>query len=279
LSSFTCDHCAILYNTKDGFIGPHTQIDALQITNSVAIGNMGAQWKWAASINSNVLFQNNLTVTNCIRMGEALPGAVQNFNQSTGLPGSHLTNYCRAGGAGFAIITRAGSVNHFYGNTVVGAGVIIFQDGCGYYAHGTGYHPETNCGSVPNVFTDNNFLGYNDPNTGTGSPSALYYTDDPSTFFFTGSYNNEYGLKGGTTDTCGTNNNTCVDPKMKGEPAQGWPGSEAALDVFNPFVPNNSFYPSSGSPLIGAGTPITGLTTDYYGTPRPNPPSIGAVEP
>jgi hypothetical protein len=276
LDSFICDHCSIIYNTKDGFIGPHTQITALTITNSVAIGNMGAQWKWAGGINGTVLFQNNLTVTNCIRMAEALPGAVQNFALSTGLGGSYLSNFCRAGGAGFANIIRNGSVNNFYGNTVVAAGNIIFLEGCGYYSQGNVFNPETNCVSVPNTLKNNNFLGYTDPNI--GAPSALYYPQDAYTFF-TGFYNNEFGLKGGTTDTCGTNNNTCVNPLMVNEPSQVWL-NEAALDVFNPLVGSgNSFYPTPSSPLIGAGTTIPGLTTDYFGTKTTSPPVIGAVQP
>jgi hypothetical protein len=36
--------------------------------------------------------------------------------------------------------------------------------------------------------------------------------------------------------------------------------------------------PTITSPTVGAGTPITGLTTDIMGNAVPNPPSIGAVE-
>jgi hypothetical protein len=36
--------------------------------------------------------------------------------------------------------------------------------------------------------------------------------------------------------------------------------------------------PLAGSPVIGAGTPVAGLATDFYGNPRGNPPSVGAVE-
>jgi len=36
--------------------------------------------------------------------------------------------------------------------------------------------------------------------------------------------------------------------------------------------------PTSSSPVIGAGIHIPAVTTDYYGTTRPNPPSIGAIE-
>ena len=46
LDSFSCNDCQDLYNTKDGFIGPHTWISTLTITNSTSIGNMGQNWKW-----------------------------------------------------------------------------------------------------------------------------------------------------------------------------------------------------------------------------------------
>jgi len=276
LDSFSCDHCAQMYNTKDGFIGPHTQIKALTVTNSVSIGNMGAQWKWGQAPNGTILFQNNLTVTNCYRQTSALPGAVQNFNSSTGLVGSYLSDFCRGGAAGFANLQRSGSVNNFYGNTVVAAGNIIFQLQCGYYTTGNVFNQETNCGSVPNTFKDNNFLGYTDPSV--GQPSALYYAEDSYTFF-TGSYNDEFGMKSGAGDACGTSGNICVDPKLVSEPAQSWPGSEAALDVFNPFVSNNSFYPMSSSPLIGAGTAISGLTADFYGLAQTSSPTLGGVQP
>jgi hypothetical protein len=278
LDSFICDHCNLLYNSKDGYIGPHTQILRSQITNSFAYGNMGAAWKWGEAINGTILFQNNLTVANPWRMTEAIPGAAQNFNKSTGLPGSYLTNYNR-GNAGIATITRIGSVNHYYGNTFIAAGAILFQYGCGFFTPGNHFNQENSCGSVPNVFENNNVFGYTDPATGSGSPSALYYvTDSPGIYTFTtASFNNEFGLKVGTTDTCGTNNNTCVDPLMVGEPSQTWV-NEAALDVFNPSLAANAFYPSFGSPLRGAGTPISGLPTDFYGSPRPTPSGLGAVE-
>jgi hypothetical protein len=278
LDSFVCLRCIMYYNTKDAFIGPHTQIANLNIQNSVSIGSMGAEWKWASTQNSTVLFQNNLTVTNCTRMTEILPGAAYNFNQNTGNPGAHLATYCRGGGAGFAFITRQGSTNHFYGNTVVGASTIVFQENCGYYVPGNIFNQETNCGSVPNTFTDNNFLGYIDPNQGT-DPPALFYAETPSIHFTSSSYNNEFGLKSGTVDTCGVNNITCADPLLAREPMQPWPGSEAGLDAYNPFAAGNSFYPAPSSPLVHAGVVLTGSTTDYYGISLPNPPSIGAVEP
>jgi hypothetical protein len=277
LDVFTCDHCVMEYNTKDAFIGPHAQVGALTITNSVSIGNMGAQWKWGSTLNANVLLENNLTVMNCTRMSATLPGAVQNFNQATGLGGSYLTNFCRAGGDGIAFLTRAGSTNHFYGNTIIAANATIMDANCGY-VDGGGVHEETNCGTSPLVWTDNNILGYVGPANGGQAPGLWFF--DPGaggSLVLTSSLNNEFGIRNG--DTCGTNTITCVDPQLMSEPAQTWPGSEAALDVFDPTATGSSFYPATGSPLIGAGTPISGLTIDYHGVTRPSHPTIGAVEP
>ena len=74
LVSFTCNHCTQSYNTKDGFIGPHTKIGRLTITNSQSYGNMGQQWKWGAMPNSTTVFENNITIGNCLRMTAPLPG-------------------------------------------------------------------------------------------------------------------------------------------------------------------------------------------------------------
>jgi hypothetical protein len=281
LDSFVCNHCGLFYNTKDAFIGPHTQITNLDVENLATAGNMGSELKFAQYLNGTATFKNDLILENCNRMSEALPGAVQNFNQATGLPGSYLTNFCRAGGESFNYITRGGSSVYFTGNTMVGADIIMIAAGCGYYTPGNMFNFEYDCLPNPNVFTNNNFLGYTDPSSiFSGEAPALYYTSPDYPYItITSTYNNEYGIKAGTGDTCGVNHITCSDPLLVHEPALTWPGSETALDVFNPFVSNNSFHPTSSSPLIGAATTLLGQTTDYYGTTRPTPPTIGAVQP
>lgn len=288
LDRLTCDHCLMKYNTKDSWIGPHTQVLAQSIINSFSYGNMGAQWKWGRALNSTLTFQNNLTVTNCLRMVEAIPGAAQNFSQSTGLGGSYLTNFCRAGGAGFANVNRAGSTSYYYGNTVIAAGNIVFQEACGYYTIGNVFHGE-NCSTAVNNIKDNNFLGYTDPNPILGQPSALYYplnadqstSNNPSNtgVAFAGFYNNEFGLKSGTVDVCGSNNNTCVNPLMTSQPTTPWPGNETSLDTYNALGgAGNSFYPTVGSPLKFAGTTLGGLGLDYYASVRTSPPTLGGVQ-
>jgi hypothetical protein len=280
LDSFTCLHCGLFYNTKDAFIGPHTQITNLDVENLATAGNMGSELKFAQYLGGTALFQNDLIVENCLRMSEALPGAVQNFNESTGLPGSYLTNYCRAGAESFNYITRLGSSVYFSGNTMIGADAIMIAAGCGYYTTGNVFNFEYDCLPNPNVFTNNNFLGYTDPSLGSGEPPALFYVDPGYPYItITSSYNNEYNIKPNTGDTCGTNHITCIDPLLANEPALPWPGTETGLDRFNALATSNSFYPTSSSPLIGAGTTISGLTEDYYGVVQPASPTIGAVEP
>jgi hypothetical protein len=269
LDTFTCDHCVMMYNTKDGFIGPHAAIKTLAITNSTSIGNGGQQWKWGGQPNSTVLFQNNVTVGNCGRESLTIPGAAQNFALSTGLPGSYLSDICRAAGDVLSVLTQTGSVNHYYGNTFVIASPTGMDLNCGPAGGGA-----SNCGSVVNEWKNNNFLGYTNP--GQQAP-GLWFITPGSNIVVTSSNNNEFGIRNG--DKCGVNNITCSDPLLVSEPVEPWPGTIADLDVFNPFVTGNSLHPTSGSPLIGAGTVISGLTVDFYNVAQPSPPTIGAVKP
>ena len=257
LDSFTCDHCNISYNTKDAALGPHTLLENLSVTNSLFVGNMGQEGKWGMKPNSATVFTNNLVVGNCLRMGQQLPGAAQSFDSGTGLGGSYLTGYCRAAGTAFDYFTDANSSVLFANNTFVTYSPTVFDFGC-----------ISTCN--PFVLTNNIFLGYSTslnqyPNT--GQAPGLYYMD--GTVVLSSANNIEYGVRNG--DAC-SGSILCIDPLLVNEPAQGAVPPETTLDNFN-------FHPAVNSPAIGAGIAIPGLTTDYYGAKRPNPPTIGAVEP
>jgi hypothetical protein len=265
LAYFTGNHLTTIYNTKDGFIGPHTQITNLTLTNSVWIGNMGQQVKYSVVPGSTTIFENNLVDGNCSRMSQQLPGAAQNFALSTGLGGSYLSDFCRAGSNVFEIAIAANSTSLYAGNTIVAYDATVFDLACATAGTCTGY---------PYTFKDNIFLGYT-PSGGSSAPGLFYQGD--SSVSWNSSYNVEYGIRNG--DTCGVNNNIiCSDPLLTNEPAQSWPGSQTAFDVFNPFNTGNSFEMTSSSPAKAAGTALSGLTTDYFGTTRPSPPAIGALE-
>jgi hypothetical protein len=279
LSSFYCNHCVDDYNTKDGFIGPHIDIPNLTIINSVAIGNMGSNWKWGGddTVPNNTTFENNLTVNNCQRMDSPMTGVPSTYNK-------YLTDFCRAGGDGMASVIPIHSTWNLVNNTFISADVIALYVACA----GT----DTNCPATINS-KNNVFLGYADPNTvyGVLGPPSVYYfsAGDNGDAAETGitlnvSNNIEYGMSNGSCSgepypgTSGSK--LCEDPLLYDEPSQTISGDwqESDLDVFNPFVANNSFYPSASSPILGAGL-AGGVApaTDYYGVPYTDPPNMGGV--
>jgi hypothetical protein len=261
LASFTCNRCVQMYNTKDGFIGPHTQITNLSIINSKSIGNMGQQWKWNNTPHATTVFEDNITVGNCARMSQPLPGAGQSFAKSSGLPGAYLTDFCRAAGDTFSFSSQANSHVLLAGNTIVSTSATIFDINCGPAGGNAG-----TCGSTPFVFTDNLVLGYTYPGSNSEAP-ALYYRSDHSVVITAGN-NLEFGVRNG--GSCGRSI-VCSDPMLRGEPPRRWSG-EAALDSLD-------FTPLPGSPAIGAGVGAPGLSADYFEHPRPARPTIGAIEP
>ena len=119
------------------------------------------------------------------------------------------------------------------------------------------------------TFENNIVIGYDNPATYTyggkaGGPAALYYAG------FTGptvrSNNIFYGIGHNFNCPTGYPNEYCTDPLLVNEPV--WSG-ESSLDNFN-------FNLTPGSPAKGAGISLPGVTTDYNGQVRTNPPSIGA---
>ncbi len=258
LDSFTCDHCYIAYNSKDGGLGPHTLLKNLSLTNSAWIGNMGQSGKWGMQPNSTTVIENNLVLGNCLRMSQQLPGAAQNFGIGTGLPGSYLTTFCRAAGTLFDYFTDTNSTVLFANNTFVTYQPTVFDLGC-------------IAACAPMVFTNNVFLGYaTSPNAypNTGQAPGLYYLEGP--VVLSSSHNVQYGIRNG--DSC-TGSILCTDPLLVNEPAQGSITAETVLDNFN-------FHPASGSPAITGGTTFSGiLSTDFYGTTYPAIPPAGAVMP
>jgi hypothetical protein len=101
---FTCNDCNQIYNTKDGWYGPHVIANNMTITNGSSIGNMGQQLKWGPAVNT--LVQNELLMSNCRRQDEILPGAPQNFAaifiSSAVITGGNTITFQTPGGQHFA---------------------------------------------------------------------------------------------------------------------------------------------------------------------------------
>jgi hypothetical protein len=281
MASFSCDHCLIAYNTKDGGMGPHTLISNLSLTNSVWVGNQGEQWKWGQPANSTFIGSNNLIVGNCYRTSQQLPGAAQTFAQSSGLPGAYLSDFCRAAGAVIAFSAGPGSTFNFVNNTIVTYSPTIFQLACTSAGQ---------CGTTPLGFTNNIVLGYapkyNVPGFNPGAAPGLYWNADGDPMEVVASNNIEYGIRNNGGDCSsgpGINGNICSDPMLLNEPLQGTvaPG-EQALDAFTPSYgqidSSSSFNLTPSSPAIGHGVSNSYVpTTDYNGSPQPSPVTIGAL--
>jgi hypothetical protein len=144
-----------------------------------------------------------------------------------------------------------------------------------------------NCQGGPRILRNNNFIGYTNPSnvSWNGQTIAPFCYSScqgtPGTFsdasWTIRSNNNFWSFRAGSSGNATYPGETTADPLMLNEPSQTWT-SETQLDPFNPHTTNNSFYPTSASPLVGTGTTYTGIpTNDYFGIVYSNPPPIGGV--
>jgi hypothetical protein len=259
MDSMYCNDCQQLYNTKDGFIGPHTYITNLTIINSVSSFNMGQQWKWGGgAVPQTVTFQNNLTVSGCQRMSAPLAGAPSGYNQ-------YLSDFCRAAGNVIASDISSGSTWTIANNSFVFNSPTLLDIAC------PNAYPVCT-GSTINWF-NNVILGYPNMPTVFGLPTpAVFYNNEPQYITINKSNEVEYGLRNGSP--CG-GTVICSDPLFVNEPAQS-ATAQSALDVFNLTPVASSFYPAGNSPMVYGGA-TGGSSTDYFGVSQTSPSTIGAV--
>lgn len=268
LDLFKCDHCVMDFNTKDATIGPHPAATSIVITNSEVQGNMGSAWKWISNINGTLDFHDNVSIFNCQRMSEALPGSAQNFNLNTGLGGSYLNpagGFCRAGGNGFAANLVAGANWQIYNNTFISNSDNGYQ---AFLACGNAYNtPSGTCGTATLLWTNNIFIGYQ--MNGQPNGPALFGVNDV-TVVPTWQNNISLGEKAGTGLPCGTAGNQCTSPLLVSQPPQTpLPTTETFLDNFN-------FNITGSSPAIMAGTTPC-ATVDFANNAQTSPCTIGAL--
>lgn len=254
LESFSCDHCVMAYNTKDGFIGPHTVIKHLTITNSESFGNMGQQWKWGTSPNSNTVFVNNVTIGNCRRMSQPISGAPPGYNR-------YLSDFCRAAGDVFSFYSAGNSTVLIADSTIIGYSATMFDFSC---------QTPNGCGSAHYVFRNNIVLGFLNPKSNPAEVPGLFYFSDPSVKLEP-DHDVFFNLRSRPCPWFGRSDLICENPIFVGEPPLSL-SKESELDNFN-------FHLTPGSEAIAHGLAIHGITTDFFGKPRGDSPTIGAVEP
>ncbi|MCL2659505.1 MAG: hypothetical protein FWD64_03185 [Acidobacteriaceae bacterium] len=230
--NFTCNHCIIRYNTQDGFDLLHASGSTIAISNSMAYGNMGQQWKIGAM--REVRFQNNLTVNNCKRLSAPVKDAPADYNR-------YLSLFCRAGGDGITFVVTDGGKYIFQSNSFAGYGATSYDIQCS----GT-------CSTASIIFQNNLNIGIKSPYDGR-PPGIFYLGENVPRGTLLENHNIYYNMR-----TCPVGHaERCVDPKIAYLPQ--WKGEES-LDGID-------FHLTSESPARGAGVSV-GIDTDHDGMLR-----------
>lgn len=248
------DHDIWRYNFQDGLDLLHSGLNSLIVTNSQSYGNDGQQFKIGSGL--LVKFQNNITLHNCDRIGQA----IGDEPASAILPGVAL---CRAAGDGFAIAFDGQGTDVFQNNTYVGYGATSYDMMC------TGWDA---CATTNSIFQNNVNIGITNTNYNLGQAPGLFYQEQvmpPNGGWAVRDHNLYYGFRNGGCPAL-LAGEVCADAKFVGEPPLTI-SSETALDNFN-------FNLSPASPAIGTAATISGLVSDILGLTRLVPPSMGALE-
>jgi hypothetical protein len=258
------DHDIWRYNYQDGLDLLHSGLQSLSVTNSQSYGNIGQTYKLGSA--DNVVFQNNIALENCHRL--AFP--VGDEPASAVVPGA---NYCRANGGWMALeFTPLGNYK-IQNNTMTGYGDVALGYSCASGGN--------DCSSANTALQNNIFMGYSNPlyNDGTRPAAFCAVVDSdcnhhPSDFpanqgWGTRSHNIYYNFRNGCPSPQ-KKGELCADPRLHDAPSARI-AAETDLD-------NMDFRLTSKSPAIGAGVAIPGLGVDSKGDPRPDPPSMGAIE-
>ena len=199
-----------------------------------------------------------MTLTNCVFSGNhaSSGGGVQAAGNSRAtVTGCVFTgNTADAGGGYYNLIGQSTLTNCiFTGNSTSGYGGGFFSNtatstltGCSFTGNtGGGHGGALSYFNSATTLTDDIFYG----DSASSSPEIWLYSGAAATVTYC-------DVQGGATGT----GNFSADPGFVSDTAP-----------YNLLV-------RPGSPVVGAGVPVTGLTTDITGAARPDPPTVGAYE-
>jgi hypothetical protein len=254
------DHSFFRWNTQDGFDSLHLSDDiktspAIHISTSRSEGNAGQTFKLGAGAASSAI--NNVSISNCRVLATA-----SNFPNNPSGWALDNGDTCRAAGNQWAFQMNNGTAITLENNTSVGYGTTMYDVECAALA------PNCAANGAKFVFRNNISKGYPDP-ANDGLLAAGFFMGAGNVFSNAGSaidhnlWNTmhtgcpDVSISGGVEKIF-----TCADPDLAGE---------SNINAINPNI-------TSSSPAINSGIAISGITTDYNGNTRPNPPAIGAIE-
>ena len=254
----TFDQGTVNYNTQDGLDALHIggSGSTMTVTRSLAYGNMGQQVKIGGAYGTAT---NNLIVTNCNALRQAIPGTPKGYN-------SRLSDFCRAADAGILL-------------TVDDAAQLVFDNNTVYSDSSTGIEIDcnANCSKQAHAdFRNNIFVGFLNnsadgyPSGGTGDYSNPIYNGSGVDFFGNAGslYSNNLTFHPKSNWSCPAYHEVkglCTDPQLTDE-------------TWHLYGYGNMAPASGSSVVIGAGAMIPSITTDYSGQKRGTPPSIGGYE-
>jgi hypothetical protein len=225
------DHSIFRYNTQDGYDMLHNDTGkcSMTITDSMAYGNNGQQFKWGAN-DDPLVFTNNLVIGNCNRLSQPMPGVPDSFN-------ANLRDFCRAEDA-ITFHFRQGSSVTMANNTIINYAPTTFDIDC----------DDPSCSNSTFIFKNNIVLGYENPATFNlggkpGGPGGFYYGHPIGHVIRTN--NVYYGLRGMRLETV-FSNEKIANPLFVSQPSFS---KEKDLDGFN-------FQLSPSSPARGIGATL-----------------------
>jgi hypothetical protein len=257
------DQGTATYNTQDGLDAKHVSGagSTMTVTRVLTYGNEGQQIKVGDGATATI--QNSVIVGNCEALNQVI----------TGRPvptGDSLGDVCRAGNTAIVIDTTPGLPSVFQDNTVFSEGSVGLE-----VEYATSDFGPTNILK----FNNNVFFGFF--NSGNAAnPSPIYSVGGvdgagggapaiPAVLTNSGaSWTNNATHGGKSSWVCGGTGESsavCGDPGLVDE-------------TYHAYSFGNMAPASTGSAVSGAGITIAGITVDYAGVTRPNPPAIGALE-
>jgi AraC-like DNA-binding protein len=254
------DRTTFRYCTQDGPDVGHIDGNSggpanVTITNSIAYGNSGQQFKWGGV--TTTVFTTNLVIGNCHRLSEQVGDEPD--------PRTHLGDFCRAAGDTLSFQNLRGGTSLIAHNTIIGYNNEFMLWGC-WDNDGAGHCllPQ------PTLTMQNNiFLGFSNPNWNSGTyPNLLATSHDQAPSQIIENHNSHFHLKGGNCGAGGAGD-LCVDPLLVG--GSTYTG-EAMFD-------NYGWNLTTGSPAKYTGVVLSpAITTDNAGNAYHVPPSMGGLE-
>lgn len=253
IMDFTCNHCIARYNMQDAWDNGHVSNSAMSWINSIAYGNEGGSYK--SGNNQSYTMINDISIGNCNRTASPMPGAPSTYNL-------YLTTQCRAAGDQNSFnwdrIANPTATTTIEFSTFSGYGATIIDN---QFASGVGP-----CPGCVFTFRNNVILGYANTNYNASQAPGMWNSFVPTTQDHNLFFGTRYcvAVSGDISSTC------ALSPLLINQPVNPIT-AEAQMDNFN-------YAPTASSPLVAAGATISGVTLDYAGTTRPNPPGVGARE-